>query len=503
MTLSVLSHRDALGVKEGQLFVDGAWSDSGDGSTWTHVHPASNEDVVTFQTASAADVDRAVRAARTAFDEGPWPRMKARERIAVMRRIVDLVHERADRLNALQTLDNGMPLTFSAMDQVSAEMVAGIFDHHAGWIDKITGQTYPDYAGSDTFTMTLREPVGVVAAIIPWNAPLMLFAQKVAPALATGCTIVLKPSEFASLAVFELAAILEEAGLPPGVFNLVPGPGTPTGEALITHPGVDKITFTGSRLVGSRILEASAHDIKRVSLELGGKSANLVFPDVPSLDMAAMTAFGMVSMGLSGQGCVCQTRALVHRSIYDAFLEKAALLAGMIKFGDPFDPTTTSGPIINTRQLDKVMGYIESGQEQGARIVTGGGRAGGDVAAGNFVEPTLFADVDNSMTIAREEIFGPVLAVIPFDTEEEAIRIANDSPYGLGAGVQTGDVKRAIRVAQQLRTGTVGVNQYSIRPNIPFGGYKQSGLGREGGFGSIEAFTEVKQVTFALTDNPV
>ena len=503
MTISVLPYRDTLGVKEGQLFVDGSWRDSSDGATWTHRHPATNEDVVSFQVASAADVDAAVRAARRAFDEGPWPTMKAKERAGLLRRIVELVTADADRLNQLQTLDNGMPLTFSAMDQVSAEMVASIFDHHAGWIDKITGQTYPQYAGSDSFTMTLREPVGVVAAIIPWNAPLMLFAQKVAPALASGCTIVLKPSEYASLSVFRLAELIEEAGLPAGVFNLVPGPGLPTGEALITHPMIDKITFTGSRVVGSRILEASADGIKRVSLELGGKSANLVFSDVPSLDMAAMTAFGMVTMGLSGQGCVCQTRALVHASIYDDFLTKASALAGMVKFGDPFEAGTTSGPIINTRQLDKVMGYIASGQEQGARLVIGGDRPSGDLATGNFVNPTLFADVDNTMTIAREEIFGPVLSVIPFSDEDEAIRIANDSPYGLGAGIQTGDVKRAIRVAKALRTGTVGVNTYFIRPHFPFGGYKTSGLGREGGFGSIEAFTEVKTVSFGLTDMPI
>ena len=502
MPISVLAHRDALGVKGGQLFIDGRWRDSSDGSTWTHVHPATNEEVTDFQTASAADVDDAVRAARRAFDEGPWPSMKARERKLIMQRIVELIAADADRLNRLQTLDNGMPITFSAMDQVSAEMVAGIFDHHAGWIDKITGQTFPAYAGADALSMTMREPVGVVAAIIPWNAPLMLFAQKVAPALAAGCTVVMKPSEYASLTVFRLTELLEEAGVPAGVFNLVPGPGNPTGEALITHPLVDKVTFTGSRAVGARILEASAADIKRVSLELGGKSANLIFPDVENLDLAAMTAFGMVSMGLSGQGCVCQTRAIVHESIYDAVIEKAQMLTGMIAFGDPFEAATTSGPIINTRQLDKVMGYIQRGQEEGARLVCGGTRPDGELSVGNFVAPTLFADVDNSMSIAQEEIFGPVLSVIPFKDEDEAIRIANDSPYGLGAGIQTSDVKRAIRVSKALRTGTVGVNTYFVRPNLPFGGYKASGLGREGGYGSIEAFTETKTVHFGLSDQP-
>jgi aldehyde dehydrogenase (NAD+) len=337
-----------------------------------------------------------------------------------------------------------------------------------------------------------------VAAVIPWNAPLMAFSYKVAPALAAGCTMVLKPSEYASLTVLRLTALLEEAGVPPGVFNLVLGPGDPTGEALITHPGVDKITFTGSRAVGSRIVSASADRIARVSLELGGKSPNLVFADAPNLDLAAMTAFGMVSMGLSGQGCVCQTRALVQQEVYDEFIVKASSLAAMVRFGSPFDPTTTSGPIINTRQLDKVMGYIGSGSEQGARLVVGGDRPDGELAAGNFVNPTLFADVDNAMRIAQEEIFGPVLAVIPFRDEDEAIRLANDTTYGLGAGVQTADVGRALRVAGALRSGTVGINTYTVVPNVPFGGFKSSGLGREGGRVGIEEFTELKSVTVGL-----
>jgi aldehyde dehydrogenase (NAD+) len=386
--------------------------------------------------------------------------------------------------------------------QVSAAIAADIFDYHAGWVDKLTGETIPTYAGSDLLAITLREPVGVVAAVIPWNAPVMLFAQKVAPALASGCTVVMKPSEYATLSVLKLTELVDEAGFPPGVFNLVPGEGSVTGEALVTHPLVDKVTFTGSRAVGRHILEASANDIKRVSLELGGKSANLIFPDA-DLDMAAMTAMGAVTFGLSGQGCVCQTRALVHRSIYDDIIDRAQGMTQMISYGDPFVDTTTSGPIINTRQLDRVMGFIEKGQEEGARLVVGGDRPGGELAAGNFVNPTLFADVDNKMTIAQEEIFGPVLSVIPFADEDEAVRIANDTSYGLGAGVQTSDVKRAIRVAKALRAGTVGVNGYTVMPNMPFGGYKTSGLGREGGRESIEAFTEIKTIGFALTDSPI
>jgi aldehyde dehydrogenase (NAD+) len=502
MTMTVLDVRDRLGVKPGRLFIDGAWVDASDGGTWDQVNPATNEVVTQFAIASAQDVDRAVRAARKAFDEGPWPKMLAKERKIMLQKLVDLIRASGPELNELQSLENGLPLSFSSMSVVSSEMAAGIFDHHAGWIDKLCGTTYPSYetspTGSEVQILTYREPVGVVAAIIPWNAPMMLFAQKVAPALATGCTVVLKPSEFAALTSLKLTALIEEVGFPEGVFNLVPGPGDPTGEALITHPGVDKITFTGSRAVGQRILGASASGIKRVTLELGGKSPSIVFADAASVEGAAMMAMGMVSMGLSGQGCVCQTRSLVERSIYDEFVNSAASLSSMVTFGNPFDLATTSAAIINTRQLDKIMGYIEKAPSEGARLVTGGDRPSGDLAAGNFVNPTLFADVDNQMAITREEIFGPVLVAMPFEDEEDAIRIANDTEYGLGAGVYTTNIGRAFRVAKAIRAGTVGINEYTIMPNAPFGGYKASGLGREGGWDSIEAFTEVKSVIVGL-----
>jgi aldehyde dehydrogenase (NAD+) len=494
MTISVLSKRDELGVKAGQLYIDGEWCDASDAGTWTHVNPAANEEVVSFAIGTAADVDRAVRAARRAFDEGPWARMQARDRKAIMQRIVGLIYDHKDELGLLQVLDNSIPVAFNTMYQVGAEITADIFDHHAGWIDKITGSTIPPYTGNELVTLTFREPVGVVGAIIPWNAPLLLFAQKVAPALATGCTVVVKPSEYAALAVLRLTQILTEAGLPQGVLNVVPGPGQTTGEALITHPMVDKITFTGSRAVGQHILAASSDRCKRVSLELGGKSASINFADAPDVGLAGMTAMGMVSMGMSGQGCVIQSRALVEQSIYDDFINAAGSLVPMVQFGDPYSMETTSGPLINPRQLDRVLGYIESGQEQGARLVCGGDRPGGELAAGNFVNPTIFADVDNSMRIAQEEIFGPVLSVIPFKDEDEAIRIANDSPYGLGGGVYTTDIRRAFRVAKGIRAGTIGINEYAMAPNAPFGGYKASGLGREGSFAAIEAFTELKTV---------
>ena len=501
MTITVLPKRDELGVKVGQLYIDGEWCDASDGGTWTHVNPAANEEVTTFAIGSAVDVDRAVRAARRAFDEGPWPRMKARERKQIMQHMVGLIYQHKEELGLLQVLDNAIPVAFNTMYQVGPEICADIFDHHAGWIDKITGDTVPAYTGTDLLTLTFREPVGVAAAIIPWNAPLMLFAQKVAPALATGCTVVVKPSEYAALAILRLTQVLEEAGLPPGVLNVLPGPGQTTGEALITHPLVDKISFTGSRAVGQHILSASGEGLglKRVSLELGGKSASINFPDAPDIGLAAMTAMGMVSMGMAGQGCVIQSRALVHRDIYDEFVNAASSLVPMVTYGDPYSFETTSAPLINPRQLERVLGYIDSGVTQGAKLVCGGDRPGGELAAGNYVNPTLFADVDNTMKIAQEEIFGPVLSVIPFSDEEEAIRLANDSPYGLGGGVYTSDIKRAFRVAKAIRAGTIGINEFSVAPNAPFGGFKASGLGREGGWPAIEAFSELKTVFVGMS----
>ena len=502
MALSVLPQRDSLGVKDGQLYIDGTWRDASDGATWTHHHPATAEEIGRFAVASPSDVAAAVDAARRAFDDGAWARMRVQERRRLLQRIGQIVGEHADELDRLQALDNSVPLSMANITWLlSARFITEAFEHNAGWIDKLTGETYPPYAGGDHLLMTMREPVGVVAAIIPWNAPLMLFAQKVAPALAAGNTVVLKPSEYASFAVIRLVQLLEEAGVPRGVFNLVTGPGDPTGEALITDPRVDKVSFTGSRAVGTRIMAAAAERIGRVSLELGGKSPTLVFPDAPDLGMAAATAMGMVSMGLSGQGCVVHTRALVHESIYDDFIAGAAAMSGVPTYGDPFDPAVTAAPLINVKQLDRVTGYIAAGVEAGARLVCGGDRPGGDLSSGNFVNATLFADVDNSMSIARDEIFGPVLGVIPFKDEDEAIRIANDTTYGLGASVYTTDVRRAFRVAKAIRAGTFGINGYTVEPHAPFGGFKQSGIGREGGRESIEAFTELKTIIAPLTDD--
>ncbi|MEU7907124.1 aldehyde dehydrogenase family protein [Actinoplanes sp. NPDC049118] len=499
MVLSIKAHRDATGLTTGELLIDGAWRPAADGRTWTHRHPATGEEVGEFATADAADVDAAVRAARRAFDEGPWPRARATERIRVLRRLCDLIRAHGDELLALQALDNGVPISFGATYAFSVDCVCDVFDHHAGWVDKLGGETLPAYQGGDHLVMTLREPVGVVAAVIPWNGPLLLAAQKLAPALAAGCTVVLKPSEYATFSVLRLARLVEEAGLPPGVLNVVTGPGEPTGDALINHPLVDKITFTGSRAVGRRVLTAAASGMKRVGLELGGKSPSIVFADA-EVYAAAATTMGTVTLGLSGQACVAQSRALVHRDVYDEFLAVAEGMAALVNYGDPFHPETTASPLINERQLDRVLGYIERGSAEGARLVCGGARVDGELSAGNFVAPTVFADVSNDATIAREEIFGPVLAVVPFTDEDEAIRMANDTSYGLSATVWTTDVKRAVRAARAVRAGTVGINGYQLEPHVAFGGYGQSGIGREGGRSSIEAYTELKTVLLPTTD---
>ena len=477
-------------------FIDGHFRPAIGGKTFDTLNPATGEVLAKVAACGAEDVDVAVAKARDAFEDGRWSRLHPKERKEVLIKLAKLVRRNARELAVLESLDSGK--TIYDCEQVDVPETINCLTWHAELIDKIYDQMAP--ASDNHIAMVVREPVGVVGLVLPWNFPLLMLAWKIGPALAAGCSVIVKPAEETPLTTLRMAELAMEAGVPAGVFNVVPGTGPEVGEAIITHPGVDKVTFTGSRAVGSRVMAAAAERIARVSLELGGKSPNIVFDDV-DVGGTAAALMGMVSMGLSGQGCVCHTRALVQDTVYDEMIDACAAMAAMSVLGDPFDPGTTSGPIINGRQLARVEGLIAGGRDEGARLVVGGDRPGGDLAAGNFVNPTLFADVDNAMTIAREEIFGPVLAMIPFHDEDEAIRLANATDYGLGASVQTSDVKRAIRVAQAVRSGTFGVNGYTVMPNAPFGGMKTSGVGREGGREGIDAFLESKTVVIATGDS--
>ena len=496
MKFSVLPTRDQLGIRPGRLFIDGKWRAEGEGR-FDQVHPSTNEVVATIAEAGASAVNDAVAAARKAYDKGPWRRMGARERRILLQRVVSGIVACEEELAQLLSMDNGLPIQYSRSSRLSPRNVADVFDHYIGWIDKINGDTYPRYSDADNMQfMSFREPLGVVAAIAPFNAILLTFAMKVAPALACGNTVIMKPSELTNLASLRLAQIIAEADLPPGVFSIVTG-GPVTGETLSSHPEVDKVSFTGSPAVGEKILSVSGRNMKRVTLELGGKSAALVFPDARSVEAAAHGMMGLCSNFLSGQVCTTPTRALVHRSVLDEFVHHAQAQVATIRRGSPFEATTTSAPIISKRQLGRILGYIESGRAEGAKLVFGGDRPLGELSDGNWVDPALFV-TDNKTKIAREEIFGPVLCVIPFDTEEEAIAIANDSEYGLSGGIYTTDLSRAFRVVREVHAGSIGINGYTAIPSAPMGGVKRSGIGREGGWSTIEEFTELKTVMLNL-----
>ncbi|MGN6765040.1 MAG: aldehyde dehydrogenase family protein [Rhizobiaceae bacterium] len=467
------------------LLIDGHRVGAASGRTFETLNPATGEVLARVAEAGVEDVDAAVRSSRTAF-EGAWSHLKASERGALLLKLADLIRREEDELVRLESLDSGKPI--SAIRRQDLPAVLDTLTYYAGMADKINGQVIP--ARTDALTYTVREPLGVVGAIIPWNFPLMIGMWKIAPALACGCTVVLKPAEVTPLTALRIGELALEAGFPAGVLNVVPGFGKVAGQALVDHPDVDKITFTGSPVVGRHILQGAAGNLKRVTLELGGKSANIVFPDADIA--AAVTAAGSGIFFNTGQVCSAGSRILAHESIYDQVVERLAARAQSIRIGDPQDASTAMGPLVSEVQMTRVLNYIDIGRNEGASIVTGGTRHGD---AGYFVEPTVFAGVRHQMRVSQDEIFGPVATIIPFKDDEDAIRIANGTVYSLAAGVWTGDIVRAHRFTRRLRAGTVWVNTYGPTDiRLPWGGARDSGFGREHGDAAIDNFTEPKAV---------
>jgi aldehyde dehydrogenase (NAD+) len=475
------------------LFIDGQARAALSGKTFETTSPATGKLLARVAQAGKEDVDLAVAAARRAF-EGEWRLFKPFDRQQVMLKLADLVDKHFDELALLDTLDMGGPLSRTLLGRRRA---VGLLRYYAGLATTLQGDTIPNSAPGDIFSYTLKEPVGVVGAINPWNGPIGLAIWKLCPVLASGCTIVLKPAEQAPLSPLRLAELCMEAGLPAGVVNVVAGFGD-AGAALVEHPGVDKIAFTGSTEVGQKIMRAAAGNMKRLSMELGGKSPDIVFADA-DLEAAIPGAAMAVFMN-SGQICSAGTRLFVQRTIYEEFVQRVAAFAKTLKVGNPLDADTQLGPVVSAEQLDRVTGYMALGKAQGARALAGGERLmAGDLAQGYYVAPTVFADVRDDMRIAREEIFGPVISALPFDTLEEVIPRANDSSYGLGSGVWSRNVNTIHKVARGLRTGTVWANCYQVMdPAIPFGGYKMSGFGRESGQEHMQEYLQTKAVVLKL-----
>ncbi len=489
---SVLSPIDKhVAVGPTKLLINNKWVDSESGKTFSTINPATGEEICQVAEADAADVDKAVRAARHAFERGPWRKMSATDRGKLLLRLADLVEKNADELAMLESLDNGKPVSVARAADVP--LTAACYRYYAGWADKVQGKTIP--IAGDYFCYTKLEPVGVVGQIIPWNFPLLMQAWKLAPALATGNTVVMKPAEQTPLTALRIAELILEAGFPEGVVNMLPGYGPTAGAALSRHMDVDKIAFTGSTEVGHLIMQAAAtSNLKRVTLELGGKSPNIVFADA---DMdAAIEGSHFALFFNQGQCCCAGSRLFVEEKCYDEVVEKSAARAKRRTVGDPFDPKTEQGPQVDQDQFDKVMGFIDSGNSEGAKLVSGGGRVGD---RGYFIQPTVFADVQDDMKIAREEIFGPVLSIIKFKDTDELIQRANNTMYGLAAAVWTKDIGKAMAVSNGVRAGTVWVNCYDVfDAAAPFGGFKQSGIGRELGEYGLQQYTEVKTVTVKL-----
>jgi aldehyde dehydrogenase (NAD+) len=475
------------------LFIDGKFVPSETGKRFATVNPATGETIAEVAEAGAADLDRAVAGARQAFQSGPWAAMKPRQRGRILQRAAELLVSRAEAFGRVETLDNGKPIFESAkIDMPAAAECLSYFGESA---DKLYGDTHP--GRPDAFLMTLREPVGVVGAITPWNFPLLQAMWKIAPALALGNTVVLKPASVTPLTALLFAELLTEAGLPPGAFQVVPGPGPVIGRAMAEHPGIDKISFTGETETGKSILRAAAGTVKRVSMELGGKSPNVVFADA-DLDAAARGAINGIFYG-KGELCSAGSRLLVQESAHDALMEKVVERARKMAPGDPLDPKTRLGALVSEKQRDTVAGYVAKGESEGARLVAGGRKR--DVnGKGAFFEATVFDGVTPQMTIAREEIFGPVLATLTFRDEDEAVAIGNSTIYGLAAAVWSKDIKKALRAAKALQAGTVWVNAYNLYdPGLPFGGYKESGFGRERGHYALEEYSQVKSIWVDLT----
>ena len=482
------STQPQIEVKPGRLFIGGQWVDPSTGESRPTINPATEKLITTLAAAGPDDVEAAVKAARAAFDGGPWAKMDAAGRGRLLYKIADLIEEHIDEFAYLETVDNGKPIFESRY--VDFPMIVEIFRYYAGWATKIYGQTIP--VSGPFFNYTVREPVGVVAAITPWNFPLLLASWKIAPALAAGNTVILKPAELTSLTALKLAEVCQEAGLPEGAFNVLTGKGSVVGMALVEHPGVDKIAFTGSTEVGKTIMRAGTETLKRITLELGGKSPNIVFEDA-DLDAAVKGAYNGIFYG-KGEVCAAGSRLLISRKIHDEFMEKLVARTKRLQPADPLHPKTRMGAIVSEQQMNTVLNYVDVGKKEGAELLTGGERA--DVGGhGYFVHPAIFDRVQNSMRIAQEEIFGPVLVAIEFDDIDEAIREANNNPYGLAAGVWTKDIAKAHHVAHQLKAGTVWVNTYNVYdPGAPFGGYKASGFGRELGSYALDSYTEVKDI---------
>ncbi len=480
-------------LKPGKLLINGEWVEAG--KAFDTINPATGEVLTQVAEASAADVDRAVAAARAAFEKtgkGSWRSISASERGRMLWRLADLVEKNLEEFAELETLDNGKPIFESRY--VDMPMVIDVLRYYAGWATKIHGETVNTL--DNAFTYTLREPVGVVGAIVAWNFPLLLASWKLGPALACGNTVVLKPAEQTPLTALRLGELVAETGFPAGVLNIITG-GPETGKALVAHAGVDKVAFTGSTVVGKEIMRSAADTLKRVTLELGGKSPNIVFAD-SDIDSAVKGAINGIFYG-KGEVCNAGSRLFLETKVQDEFLGKLVERTKKLVPGDPLDPKTRLGAIVSQQQMQQILGYIETGKSEGAQLIAGGKRATVGDGNGFFIEPTIFGGVKNDMTIAREEIFGPVLATLAFDDVDQVAELANQNPYGLAAAIWTRDIKRAHALSRRLKAGTVWINTYGLMDAaLPFGGYKQSGFGRDLGAQALESYTEVKTVWLGL-----